>query len=411
MRSLNPFRDYRDLISSEKVGVLIGCLLIENNIEGLPSVGAAYYLIMFIAFIYLLSKNAIEIDTNIMTCFLVTCVMSIIFNNIPSFFNPWERFITFTIIVALASPWLISDAFIAFRIRTLVTIMRLLQFVVIISCVYAFLGKGHTHVYFQGITNHSMMLGPFSAICALYSVSHLVTCWDDKRVRITYGIVLLCSLFCLLQAGSRTAFIGTLVALMLFFAVYYHNSLGKYFKIIISISVVLACSFPLWGQYMDKLEKKNAGNGLELNTNSREAHWMQRLAEFESSPVFGIGFSSVDIKNTSIGSTFDLRNGKVETGSSWLSVLSMTGIVGFIFFLCVILGGLKKAWSMKDEYPLVSGFLIALLSFWICHMIAEGYILAGGNTLAFFTWLTLGVIYGVVNNERYAAEILYELAE
>ena len=43
-------------------------------------------------------------------------------------------------------------------------------------------------------------------------------------------------------------------------------------------------------------------------------------------------------------------------------------------------------------------------------MMAEGYIFAGGNSLAFCVWLTLGVIYGVTGNKDLAYELQQKLA-
>lgn len=408
---MNIFSSFFERPGVEKAGMLIGFLLVENNIALLPNVGSLYYAFMLSALLYMLLKERISFGIFAMLGLYVTCLLSIWINDVPAFFQPYPRFFTFLMITLLVSPAINNDALTRFRTQVFVTILWLLKYVIIASVIYALMGGGyHRFVYFQGVTNHSMMMGPFAALCSLFCVYRLLanSCdKQDKKEKIHYGVILLFALFCLLQAASRTAFLGTLASIAMFLAVYYRDQLGKYLKIVVAICVVLALSFPIWSRYMDRLEMKNQGS-TELNINSREVHWMQRLNEFQSSPFWGIGFASVSM-SANEGSTFSL-DGKVESGSSWLSVLSMTGLFGFLGFLSIFLIVLKRAWRMWYDTPLLSGFLIAMLCFWALHMMAEGYIFAGGNSLAFCVWLTLGVIYGVTGNKDLAYELQQKLA-
>ena len=393
----------------DRVGLLIGFLLVENNISMLPNVGPLYYGFMLLALLYLLKKEQLAIGSLSMVGLYFVCIVSIWINDVPEFFQPYQRFMTFLLITLLVSPVLYNNAFVRFRSQVFVTIIKLLQWVILTSVIYAMMGGGYfRNRYFQGVTNHSMLLGPFAALCTLFCIFRLIIYAQDKRKKIYYGLLILCSLFCLLQAASRTAFLGTLVSCVVFLAVYYRNNIGRYLKVVITVCVVLLLSFPLWERYMDKLEMKNSGK-TELNTQSRDVHWKQRWKEFRSSPAWGIGFSAVATDGHK-GSTFT-DEGKVETGSSWLCMLSMTGLFGFFSLLFVFVIALKRVWCIWNETPLLSGFLISLLCFWALHMMAEGYIFAGGNSLAFCVWLTLGMIYGVTKDIRLAYELQQKLAE
>ncbi|WP_455621148.1 O-antigen ligase family protein [Parabacteroides sp.] len=408
---MNIFSSFFERPGVEKAGILIGFLLVENNIALLPNVGSLYYAIMLAALLYMLLKEQISFGVLTMLGLYATCLLSIWINNVPVFFQPYPRFLTFLMITLLVSPAICNNALTRFRSQVFVTIMWLLRYVIIASFFYGLMGGGYKFVYFQGVTNHSMMLGPFAALCTLFSVYRLLSISQDeqnKRVRIFHALLLLLSLYCLLQAASRTAFFGTLVSVAVFLTVYYRNELGRYLKVIIAVCAVSVFTFPVWNRYMDKLEMKNQG-GTELNINSREEHWKQRWNEFQSNPFWGIGFASVNM-DTAEGSNFS-QEGKVETGSSWLSILSMTGLFGFAAFFSLFLITLKRAWQMWYDTPLLSSFLIAVLCFWTLHMMAEGYVYAGGNSLAFCVWLTLGVIYGVTNNRDLAYELQQKLAE
>lgn len=400
---------FYSLSGEQKAGMLIGFLLVENNISMLPNVGSLYYGFMFLALLYMLKRQQLLIGSFTMFGLYLVCLTSIWINDVPALFLPYPRFLTFSLITLLVSPALYNVSLTQFRSQIFVTIFKLLQYVILASFIYGMMGGGYgRHRYFHGITSHSMLLGPFAALCTLFWIYCLIVYAQDKKKRIYYGVLILCSLWCLLQAASRTAVLGTLAACIVFLAVYYRNKLGQYLKVLITVCIVLVLSFPIWGRYMDKLKEKN-GEQTELNTDSREVHWKRRWTEFKESPLWGIGFSSVNTNVTS-GSTVG-GEGKVETGSSWLSMLSMTGILGFSAFLYVFIMAFVKAWNLWHEIPLLSGFFIAILCFWALHMLAEGYIFAGGNSLAFCVWLVLGVVYGVANNKELAYELHQKLAE
>ena len=391
----------------EKSGVIIGCILIANNIAFIPSIGAIYYLIMLFALFIMLNKSSQIRMSGIMIWLYVACIMSIIFNDIPAFFHPYMRFVSFFIMTALLSPFIVSVTFTCFRIQTFSTIMGLLQYVIIGSILFRIVGLGYEKGYFQGMTSHSMILGPFAALAALFCVYQLLANSKGWKRKLFYFSLLACALFCVLQAASRTAFIGCIVSILIFLLIYYRHNLPRYIKIIASIGLILALTFPFWSQYLDKLLEKNQGSSSELSMDSRAEHWQERIREFKRSPIIGIGFAAID-SNSQEGSTFS-DDGKVETGSSWLCSLSMTGILGFIGIVFIFISSFLKVWKLRHVTPLLSSFLFAVLFFWILHMVAEGYIYAGGSVLFFCVWLLMGVIYGISINKQLAYELQYKL--
>ena len=142
---------------------------------------------------------------------------------------------------------------------------------------------------------------------------------------------------------------------------------------------------PLWQNALDGLAEKQERNISSGSTfHSRADKWGQRIEEFKSSPIVGYGFASVDPanKDQSIGA-----GGKsIETGSSWLSVLSMTGIIGFILIMWIYIKAFLSVYKWTKDTLLLS--VLTLLSVNIC---TEGYIFFGGSFLAFLFWITIGV--------------------
>lgn len=386
------------------LGIIVGCILVIRNITFIPDISWGYYVIMIISLLFMLFTDKVKISGT-MTWLYIACGLSILFNRIPSFFHPYSRFLLFILMTLLISPAIVSRTFLKFRARVFVTIFILLQYVIILSALFGFTGNGFQHTYFQGITNHSMVLGPMSALSFLFCIYQFLHKGFSIKKNLFYIILMLMSLYCLLQAASRTAFIACIISLIVFLGMYNKNNLRKYFKSLLTISIIAIICFPIWRQYTDKLVSKNEGSATELSIDSRESHWESRIIEFKSNPLIGIGFSSVDINKDS-GSTFS-DDGKVETGSSWLAVLSMTGILGFIPLCIIFIISFRRSWKLWIFTPLLSSFLISLQCFWVLHMLAEGYIFAGGSSLFFCVWLLLGVMYSLQEDQQ----ISYRLQE
>jgi O-antigen ligase len=126
-------------------------------------------------------------------------------------------------------------------------------------------------------------------------------------------------------------------------------------------------------------------------TSSRTNLWNARLTEFSSSPIVGIGFASVNV-DLNEEARFDEETGKVEPGSSWLAILSMTGILGFLFFFIMFVKYFLFIWKKANSNNIYLCLLGSLLVFYAIHMLGEGYIISSGSGLFFYFWLLLGVI-------------------
>ncbi|MDE5757504.1 MAG: O-antigen ligase family protein [Allobaculum sp.] len=231
--------------------------------------------------------------------------------------------------------------------------------------------------YFGGLTNHSMLLGPISGLSTIFLI---------YRFLITKNSILLIlavmSIGSLMFSASRAALLSTILGLAVL--IYILNKSSKY---IIQYSILLiilgSITFPYWNNALSGVAEKNGGSAIELSTSTRDSKWENRLNEFESDPLLGIGFSCVDLNNHADYSS----EGGTETGSSWLSVLSMTGILGASTLLIILIKAFSNIYhSSAPDVSLVG----AILMFFIVSMMAEGYIFAGGNFLCIMFWLSLG---------------------
>lgn len=363
----------------------------------LPGIGPLYYIILTIITVYTLFLRQKTWDVR-MILLLVACALSVILNDPPAFFKSWGRLGLFLLMLVVASPLCQSKHIEAFRLKLFSGIMWLIVAISGLSCLAYFAGvdltvrpKGATDLYFGGLTGNSMLLAVCAGISFLFILNKLLNKeYSDKHKKkyIIVGILLLLASFlCLLLSGSRGAALSTVISVL--FLLYKQNQ-KKLFRFFVYIALFTAFSvvtYPVWELYTKALVEKQKGNDISGSaTASRDSKWEARVEEFKSSPVFGIGFSAVDLKYTD---DYMIKGGIVETGTSWGGMLSMIGILGIVPFLCL---HLSLLWFLfRDITSLYYSGLFAVVICWFSvHMVVEGYILAGGSFLCFMVWLTIG---------------------
>ena len=388
-------------LNDKTLSWIIVFLTINNLIAISLNLGNIYYGICGVVLFIIFSKNNKYIINKSMLCLYLLCAISILINDIPSLFKPWERLISFIIVTALVSPFIESNYLNRFRIRLFSSLLSLYQLVVIASIIVYFIGIRFSELaHFTGITKQSMLIAPVSAIVILYSVYSLSVKHKKNRLYICYHIVILIIAFLtLILSASRSAIIGAIVSIILYLVIIYRQKTHYFIKVSIGTIVILLFTFSLWSPYLENLEQKNASaQSAGSFTNTRDILWQTRIEEFKSSPLFGIGFSTVDIDRE--GSNYT-KDGIIETGSSWLCILSMIGILGFISFLFIYGNSVKILIKSLNTSLKYGSFLLSLLCFWTIHMIAEGYIFASGSFLFFNVWLLLGYIHILGCNSHY----------
>ncbi len=355
-----------------------------------PKIGNTYYAILVVSFSVLMIFGK-EWKINFLMIWLAFAgFISIYFNDIPVFFRPYERFIAFLLVMGLIGPLLSSTTFQPYRqllfkiINLLLVIMVVLSFIGIAAGLPSMVGRGG----FAGLFNHSMMLGPMAAIAMLVNINWAYNTQKRKKYWMYLSLAALAFLTCM-AAGSRVALLAGIGGGLFYFYKINQAKLSRFMRVIIVIIATGIFSFPFWESYTERLTGK-----IEFSEKQGDAFvtrtglWQMRIKEFNSSPAIGVGFAAVD---TSITNKFDKTEGRVEPGSSWLAVLSMTGLFGFIPLILITTGYMKFVFKDKIN-PTNSAFLGGLLSLFIVHMIAEGYVLSAGSGLFFYFWLLMGMM-------------------
>lgn len=382
----------RQLKIQRYYAIVVALLAMVPAIGGLPGwvASSIYISYMLCVLYYCIYKNRIEI---VPLFFLLYLPISLYLNNPIPIFRSWERLMAFIMMFIVASP-LIQSAIVRNMRRQV--LKALLRFSVVISVICFFcyfldinlFEDDYRETYFDdyeefighfsGITRHSMLLGPISGIATLYLVD------EFRRHRRRYLLLplLVITMFSLIFAASRLSIIATIAGVVLTIAISYGAGM-RIMKYAIITCVVATMSYPWTKQYIKPVINKheNVETGVYgTRTEKIEA----RIAEFKTSPVIGIGFASVDPEGLD---EYDYITGSIEPGSSWLAILSMTGVIGLVLF-----GGIVGVSFYATNHS-ESFLLQSLLFFFIVHMMAEGYVFSSGNTISFILWLVISNCY------------------
>ena len=367
---------------------LLAFIAVNNIVRITPEIQQFIYfgLMALIVFLSLIkSKNRVGFS---MVWIIVACIISVVYNDIPSYFRPEQRLVIFIVSMLCLSPLLSGRYINTIKITTFHYASKFLIGITLLS----FIGKV-TGVYsgdnasgFSGITNHSMTLGVVAGISLIYTLFILTKKPINKKEKYRYCVVAFITVFTLILAGSRGALIAAILGVLVFVFKENKGKFTKTIKNLVRLSILLALTAPIWIQYTARLIEKNITAESEVSiTHSRDLIWNYRLIEFNESPVIGIGLASAKY------GLINKVTGQNEPGSSWGAIFAQIGLFGGIPFLLLILSYFHFLYIKKDINSNHS-LLIGLLSFFAIHWISEGYMLSAGGFEFFYAWLLLGVI-------------------
>lgn len=251
-----------------------------------------------------------------------------------------------------------------------------------------------TDKQFSGFCDQPMWLAAAAAVSTIYCAYLVFVQTEKKRLQqYLYIVLLLCSIYVTMISGSRSAFLAAVGAtcIVLYLLVKNKARLIKY--IIGSAVVVLALSPVLFsrktiGAMMFKQEYQE-----EVGRTSRDVVWADRMAEFKSSPIIGVGFGAHGVGDDKEVST-------VETGGGWISILAQTGIVGLILAISIILKAFTPIRKIRQDNSMIC--IYAAYFFFIVHSIVEGYMFQGGWYLCLIFWMVIGLL---IENKQYGPMI------
>lgn len=306
----------------------------------------------------------------------------------PSLFQSWPRYVLFSALIMCVSPIFQGEKLRMNRERIFLCTMWGCTFLGVGSFLGWFMGWNYMTSsavdfienagWFGGLTPHSMMLGPVAGIGACFLVSKA---YSTKNA--LWGIVAIASLFAVFFSASRSASMAALAGI--FVTLYRQSgSTSHFLKVGLVTFIIAASTFSMWEGALSGVKAKNKGTSV-LNYDSRQKMWEERIEDFKSSPVYGVGFCATKLRNSS---SIDLKTGRLESGTSWLVIFSMLGIVGACIMIPLFIRAYITVFRKEGEWNYL---ICGVLTLFFVHMFAEGYIFAGGSFMAFLLWLAVGV--------------------
>jgi len=329
--------------------------------------------------------------------FLLVIPVTIFLAEPRSIFRSWERFAVFALVFAFVSPLLQNECFRRYRRLAFYSFIAMAAIIGSLSFFAYFLGVNYMIMdlenideyinnagTFGGLTRHSMMLGPLSGLGGLGAM--YIFLQKRKIYWLIPAVLCACSV---LFSASRSAFLAMNFGFLVLLISVSRNT-GDLLKRLFWVLLVLVGTYPVWNGAMDAVKEKQMRhqNDTELfdsRTEKVECRWK----EFSSSPIYGVGFSAVDPKFKDDFSD----NGTIEPGSSWLGVLSMTGLLGFGFVVALFVRSIRALWRRRFGLNILILACIALVA---SHMTVEGYVFASGNPMSFICWLLVGLGFDAI---------------
>lgn len=371
----------------------------------MPYSSVLYYILLtFLSLLSIVKQQGVSGSAVI---FIIVCALSILLGNPSPIFNSWMRWGLFVLLLTAYFPVFRSNYFDNLRGRAFHLMLILLGFTSVGSFIAYFWGINYmTKAYgtfadsvavdstgwFGGLTYHSMMLGPICAIALTFFVWMMIEKMKTTRMKWIVGILAFMTFCCMMLTASRSANAAGIIGVIIVLFLNYRMRLRKVAQIAIIIVVGIFALNPIYMPYADKVISKQMNNSASGSTfASRSDRWEHRIEEFSEYPVFGYGFVAIDTKN--IGEYMP-STGIIEPGSSWLAILSMTGIAGMACFLTMFLPTCSRLYNLfrydDDKLALLH---LAILAVFSIHFMAEGYVFSGGGALCFLFWFFFGCAY------------------
>ena len=381
----------RELWSYNKLAIILVLVEMSKAVGFISTAPDSIVYLAILIFAFTCCNNIEKFETSIILL-LLYIPLEILLANPDPLFKSWYRYLGFVLGFLAVSPLIQSEKARLLRKQALLSLAIVSTILSIISFFCYFLGINfmragmYDTVYqagtFGGLFRQSMLLGPIAGFASVFTSynAHI-------KKRKEYWVLSIMCIGAVLFSASRSALMATIAGnvVMLYFG---SKGKSRFIKTIMIITLLASVTFPLWEDATQLVLEKQANNTASGSMlMSRETKWINRIDEFKSSPLWGVGFSSVDVSYTG---DYLPHNGQIEPGSSWLVIISMLGIIGALIILPIFMTCYKANKNMNDD---ISALYLGLLALIAIHMVAEGYIFASGGFLFFMMWLIISVAF------------------
>ena len=378
-----------DYLKRNSVFVLLAFSLISGAIVVVPFKEFIYYAGVIFLFSFAVRNDRIGSKRRnrcgiYYILFLAVCITSSCLALVLNY-----RLFAFIVLIVSCTPITNSYSLYIFRERYLYHCLMLFPIIALASvfCYFADInyldieGTGIDTLDFSAFFPHPLWLG------AALGLSNVVLMWlllsVRSRIYVTiFLIILLLSVYVSIVAASRSAFFGSVLAMVVLILVKLHN-LKKILTAGVIIAIFVVVFLPVYLAGASRMQNKFAES--QGKYGSRTELFTSGLSHFEENPLLGHGFAiGYNAKGEKVV-------GRMESGSGWLSILLQTGIVGFII-VCILILKVRKTfpYMLNDDKLLLYFCSFLYLCF---HSTFEGYLLTIGYYPCILFWTLLGFLH------------------
>lgn len=329
----------------------------------------------------------------LLASFCAVAGVSLIFNYPIENYMSVLRFCFFCAMLCLVSPLVSSDSFRTMRRYLWESLTALLQLIVVLSLLLYLKtelidGRGNPFLIFA----HPMLLSTVSGFVAVVITARLLRGVEQRpKYVVAYDCIsLIIATILLVWGGSRGAMLSFLAA-EIYLCVIYSRQWKRLRIVLIMLASAIVIVVAVGGLLTHRVERKfeiaSQNNSLIF---SRQQLWKSRIEEFCEKPLLGIGFTNATRQSTLydnqqvVGHAFSATD---EPGSSWLSVLSNTGVVGFGILAVWTVMLFKTVRRRRREGDTIAATWGGVLLFFTVDAMFEGWLLYAGSIQFFQYWL------------------------
>lgn len=378
----------KEYITLSNVLLLILCICAVSSYIG----GPIFYGLLVIYSIYKVLSyiNNAKYNKFCIAFILIALISSIINYAITEpIFRVEQRTITLILVLIAFSPLISNKKIYGFRKKLFITLLFAITICALISSIMGLLGNGFILNYLTGIFEYPNALGYALGLCIIF-LSYMLFNTKNRLLSISclFGIIL--SIISIPLTGTRTAFYSIPIIILGYIFLRSKNIFTFIKYLIPTIILGFAVTYVI-GIDTSLIEKKNELQ--KENGTSRDGLWSARINEFKTSPIIGIGTFRADMRWTKVNS-----NGNVEAGNTFLMMLSMNGILGFLNFILLYLSLVipfykyilhKKRKGLSSLDILLS--LIIIYNF--ISMQQAGLVLNAGYYTTGINWISLSLLF------------------
>lgn len=327
--------------------------------------------------------------------YLCVCALSVAVCRPDRSFMAVPKLALFVLMLAAIGPLVVSAGLCEMRQRLRRLLLWGLRVIVLLSFIVyvtAAIVDVHSRLYDfipyadrAGITNERIMLSAISALVAVDALWKATLAGGTGRRRRMWLIALAAAAFLtLMQAASRMALIGC-VAAMLYVAVAHRRYILAHRKALFIAVAGATFILILGATFFSQAILQKLSWDFEAGSlfRSRSELWSDRWGEFLDNPVLGLGFHAFDrcTLPTADPNWTPAGGGPLEPGSSWLTLLSQTGLIGFGAFALWLGSWLLRQIRQRHGYTIAMAIMLLITG------ISEGWLTYTGGLVFLCFWL------------------------